>query len=97
MSREFDQSTFELGLHGISSPLYFTPEGVQGVPSPLYLTPGYLSDLSEADIDPGFFLSNGLTKSPLNHQPNLRTSHNRTKTPRRINKNISSLFNFHNV
>ena len=84
MSREFDQSTFELGLRGFSSPLYFNP--------------AYLSDVSQGDIDTSYFSSNALTNSPAaDRQPNLRNINNRTKTPGKINNKISSLFNFHNV
>ena len=45
MSREFDQSAFELGLQGFTNP---------------YFTTDYLSDVSQTDLTPSFFSPNDL-------------------------------------
>ena len=83
MSKEFDQSTFELGLQGFSDSLYFTPD--------------YLSDVSEADLDHNFFLSSALTCIPANQQQGLKSINDRIKTPKRISNSISRLVDIDNV
>ena len=80
MSKEFDQSTFELGLQGFSNSLYYTPN--------------YLSDVSQSDLDPDMFLSPALAYSPANRQQNFnfKNINNRILTPVRIDNPISSFF-----
>ena len=83
MSKEFDQSTFELGLQGFSNALYFTPN--------------YLSDMSQSDLEPSTFLSHALTYSPSNRQPYFKNINNRILTPVRIDNTISSFCNINDV
>ena len=82
MSREFDQSTFELGLQGFTNP---------------YFTTDYLSDVSQTDLTPGFFSPNDLAQSPANRQQNLKNINNRIKTPVRLNNSIRGLYDFNDV
>lgn len=76
MCREFDQSTFDLGLQGFHSALFLTADN--------------LSDCSQVNNDQNFYLSNAIssTSSPSS-QTKLNKISNRIKTPIRI-KSIMS-------
>ena len=79
MFRDFDQSTFSLGL--------------QGFQDALYITNGNMSDSSQADIDHNFYLINPVTSasSPYS-RPKLKNISGRVKTPIRI-QNMTSRIN----
>ena len=84
MFKEFDQSTFNLGLQGFHNSLHITPD--------------YLSDSSQTDADQNLYLSNALNpQSPAYQQSSLRSISNRVKTPVRINNKISCSSNSYNV
>ena len=76
MFREFDQSTFDLGLQGFRSALYLTADN--------------LSDCSQIEMDQNFYMSNLITNtsSPSNQTKDYNIA-NRIKTPIRI-KSIMS-------
>ena len=78
MFREFDQSTFNVEL--------------QGFHNNLFITPNYLSDCSQVDTDPSFYLSNAVTDidSPCS-RPKLKHISDRIKTPARIRNIFGAL------
>ena len=80
MFREFDQSTFDLGLQGFRSALYLTSEN--------------LSDCSQIEMDQNFYSSNILTNtsSPSN-KTKVNSISNRIKTPIRMKSILSRTYN----
>ena len=66
MSKEFDQSTFDLGMHGFSYQLDFTPD--------------YQSDVPQVEPAPNYFLSNAVACSPFNQPQSLKNINDRIKT-----------------
>ena len=86
MFKEFDQSTFSLGLQGFYH-------------NALHITSEYLSDASQTDTEHSFYLSNAISNnlSPAYKQIGLKSINNRVKTPVRINNKMSHIFSSHDV
>ena len=82
MFRDFDQSTFSLGLQGFHNSLYITTD--------------ILSDSPQADSDFSFHFPDSVisTSSPLSQQ-RLRSISERVKTPGRLGTMISSINDRH--
>ena len=78
MFREFDQSTFNLDL-----------EAFNNTPFPTF---NYVSDYSQVDSDPSFYLSNVVTNpdSPFS-RPKLKSISGRIKTPIRVNNRLAGV------
>ena len=80
MFKEFDQSTFNLGL--------------QGFRNSLFLTPNYISDCSQPETDPSFYLSNVITDTNSPHSTQVfKKISERIKTPVRIRNTMGIVTN----